>query len=111
MSASELWSLLVIVGLALVTVLTRSFFFISDADWKLPRWAERGLQYAPIAALSAVVMPEVLMSQGQLTDSWRDARIFGALAGVAAYWFKRSTLLTIVVGMAVYLPLRLGLGW
>jgi branched-subunit amino acid transport protein len=37
--------------------------------------------------------------------------LFAALAGVAAYFWRRDVLVTIVVGMAVYLPLRLGLGW
>jgi hypothetical protein len=52
------------------------------------------------------------MSQGYLVPTWQDARIFGAAAGAAAYFLaRRSTLATIVVGMAVYLPLHLGLGW
>ena len=62
MSGSDFWTLGVIVGMALVTVLTRSFFFMSSSDWSLPRWAQRGLQYAPIAALSAVIVPEIVMA-------------------------------------------------
>jgi branched-subunit amino acid transport protein len=31
--------------------------------------------------------------------------------GVAVYFAKHNVLLTIVVGMGVYLPLHLGLGW
>ena len=111
MNGSELWTLAVIVGLALITVLTRSFFFISDKSWKLPKWAERGLQYAPIAALSAVVVPEIVTVQGVLITTWQDARLFAALVGAAAYFWQRSVLLTIVSGMLVYLPLHLGLGW
>jgi branched-subunit amino acid transport protein len=111
MSGTDLWTLAVIVGLAGITLLTRCFFFISSSDWNLPSWAERGLQYAPIAAMAAVVFPEVLMSQGQLVDTWQDARIFGAITAVIVYWWRRDTLLTIVLGMAVYLPLKLGLGW
>ncbi|MEJ7930380.1 AzlD domain-containing protein [Ramlibacter sp. AN1015] len=108
---TDVWTLSAIVGLACVTVVTRSFFFISSRRWPLPAWAERGLQYAPIAALSAVVIPEIVLVQGQLIDTWQDARVFGALAGVGTYAWRRSVLLTIIVGMAVYLPLRLGLGW
>ncbi len=111
MNTTDLWTLAVIVGLAAITLITRSFFFIGQRDWKLPAWAERGLQYAPIAAMAAVVFPEVLMTQGELVGTWQDARIFGAIAGTAVFWWKRNTLLTIVAGMAVYLPLRLGLGW
>ena len=108
---TDAWTLAIIVGLAAVTVLSRGFFFLSNKPWSLPRWAERGLQYAPIAALAAVVAPEIVMSQGQLIGSWQDARIFGAAAGAAVFFWRRNVLMTIVAGMAVYLPLHLGLGW
>lgn len=102
---------LVIVGLAGVTVLARCFFFLSNKPWHLPHWAQRGLQYAPIAALSAVVIPEVVMTQGQLIDTWQDARLYAAAAGAGVYFWRRNVLLTIVAGMAVYLPLHMGWGW
>ncbi len=109
------WTLAVILGLAVVTVVTRSFFFISSRPRHLPRWAQRGLQYAPIAALAAVIAPELVMAQGHLISSWQDARIYGAVAGAAFYFWRRgagqAVLGTIVVGMAVYLPLHMGLGW
>ncbi len=111
MNGTDFWTLAVIAGLAGVTVLTRSFFFMSDKPWHLPAWAQRGLQYAPIAALSAVVIPEIVMSQGQLIGTWQDARLFAAAAGTAVYFRNKNVLLTIVLGMAVYLPLHLGLGW
>jgi branched-subunit amino acid transport protein len=111
MNGTDLWTLAVIVGLAAVTVLTRSFFFMSSKPWHLPGWAQRGLQYAPIAALSAVVVPEIVMSQGQLISTVLDARLFAAAAGAITYFRSKNVLLTIVLGMAVYLPLHLGLGW
>jgi branched-subunit amino acid transport protein len=109
--STDLWTLAVIVGLALVTVLTRSFFFISNKSWQLPHWAQRGLQYAPIAALSAVVVPEIITVQGTLISTWQDARLFAAAMGACVYFWRRDVLLTILAGMAVYLPLHLGLGW
>lgn len=104
-------TLLTILALAVVTVVTRGFFFMSERTWTLPNWAQRGLQYAPIAALSAVVMPEILMSQGHLVATWQDARLFAALAGALWFFWRRGVLGTIVCGMAVYLPLHIGLGW
>ena len=81
----------------------------------MPAWAERGLQFAPIAALAAVVIPEVVMRDGSLIADWRDARVFAALVGAGYYFWRRgqgqAVLGTIVLGMAVYLPLHLGLGW
>lgn len=111
MARTDLWTLAVIVGLAAVTVLTRCFFFILDRPWTLPLWALRALQYAPVAALAGVVAPEVLIANGQFVSTWQDARLFAAAAGALAYFWRRSVLLTIGVGMAVYLPLHLGLGW
>jgi branched-subunit amino acid transport protein len=108
---TDFWTLLIIVGLALVTVITRSFFFISRRDFQLPHWAQRGLQYAPIAALSAVILPEIVMTQGQLITTLQDARIYGVIAGAACFYWRHNTLACIVGGMVVYLPLRLALGW
>ena len=61
MTGHDVWIMLVIAGLTVVTVVTRGFFFMSSKPWHLPGWAQRGLQYAPIAALSAVIAPEVFM--------------------------------------------------
>jgi branched-subunit amino acid transport protein len=105
------WTLVIILGLACMTVLTRCFFFILDRSWTMPEWAHRALRYAPVAALAGVVLPEVVMSNGQLVTTWQDARLFAAAAGAAAYFWRRSVLFTLILGMAVYLPLHLFLGW
>lgn len=109
------WTLLVIVGLAAVTVITRSFFFISSKPWHLPHWAQRGLQYAPIAALAGVIVPEMVMTQGHFISTWQDARLFAVAAGAGWYFWRQgagqAVLGTILVGMAVYVPLHLVLGW
>ncbi len=108
---TDIWTLAVIVGLTGVTVLTRCFFFFSSEEWALPDWAQRGLQYAPIAAMAAVVLPEVLMQQGQFLHNWMDAMWMGAAVGAAVYFWRHNVLLTIVAGMLAYLPLHLLLGW
>ncbi len=108
---TDIWTVVTIIGLALVTVVTRSFFFFSTKPWRLPPWAERGLHYAPIAALAAVVIPEVVMTQGQLISTFKDARLYAVAAGALWFYWRRGVLGTIVVGMAVYLPLHIGLRW
>ena len=111
MNDTDLWTVATIIGMACVTVITRSFFYISSKPWKLPAWAQRGLHYAPIAALSAVVIPEIVMTQGHLIDTWKDARLFAVAAGVLWFYWRKGVLGTIIAGMAVYLPLHLSLGW
>lgn len=102
---------LTVVGLAAITVATRSFFFATEREIPIPEWLRQGLRYAPLAALAAVVVPEIVMTDGHLIHTWRDARLFAAAAGAAYYAWRRGILGTIVVGMAVLLPLRLGLHW
>ncbi len=108
---TDLWTMLVIVGLAAISVLTRCFFFILDRPWGLPDWAHRALHYAPAAALAAVVIPEVVVSNGHLVDTWRDARLYAAVTAVAWYAWRRGVLGPILAGMTVYLSLHLGLQW
>jgi len=109
MSAWEIT--LAIVGLTVLTVVTRGFFMLTEREIPIPDWLREGLRYAPLAALVAVVVPEVVLTQGQLIDTWQDARLFAASAGAAYYFWRRDILGTILTGMAVLLPLRLGLGW
>ena len=100
-----------ILGMAAITVVTRSFFFMSDRPWRLPSWARRGLPYAPVAALAAVIAPEVLLTDGRPLTTWHDARLFAVLAGLAWYRWRGGVLGTMLAGMAVYLPLHIAAGW
>jgi branched-subunit amino acid transport protein len=113
MSAPMDWGegLIAVIGLTAITIATRGFFFLSQRDIPFPPWLMQGLRYAPLAALAAVVLPEIVLVKGELIATWCDARLFGAVAGAAWFWWRRGILGTIVCGMAVFLPLRLGLGW
>ena len=111
MSGTDPWTIATIVGMALVTVLTRGIFFVSAKQRALPPWLESGFRYAPIAALAAVIVPEIVMTHGHLIATWKDARLFAVVAATAWYVARRGLLGTIVAGMAVYLPLHLALGW
>ena len=104
-------AVLTIVGLTVITVVTRVFFMATDRELPLPGWLRRGLRYAPLAALAAVVVPEVVMSQCHLIATWRDARLFAVAAATAWFFWRRTLLGTIVTGMVVLVPLRLLLGW
>ena len=109
MSALEVF--ITTLGMAVIALLCRSFFLIPDQELPMPKWLREGLRYAPTAALAAVVAPELVMAQGHLIDTWRDARVFGALAGLAFYAWRGSLFYTIVCGTGVMLALRFGLGW
>jgi branched-subunit amino acid transport protein len=100
-----------ILGLAIVTVVTRGFFLLPDRELALPEWAIQGLRYAPLAALVAVIAPEIAVRDGAWLATWQDARLHAVLVGTAYFWWRRGILGTIVSGTAVLLTLKIWLGW
>ena len=104
-------TVLAIVGMAFVTLLTRSFFLFTKDELQLPDWLKQGLRYAPLAALAAVIVPEVVMTQGHLITTVKDARLYAVAVASAYFFWKRGILGTILSGTAVMLALRIGLGW
>lgn len=100
-----------ILGMAAVTLVARGFFLYAR---RAPRFAEplqRALQVAPLAAIVAVLAPEIFMAHGALVDTWRDARLPAAAAATLLYAWRPGVLGPLLAGMAVYLPLHLALGW
>ena len=65
----------------------------------------------PSADLVAVIAPEIVITRGELIDTWRDPRLFATLAGAAYYFWRRGILGTLVCGSVVMVALRAGLGW
>ncbi len=111
MLGEHLFGWLATVGLAAITLLTRAFFLIPKEELPMPDWLKRGLKYAPLAALTAVIAPEIFMNQGQLLTTWMDARLPATVCATLFFIVRRSILGTIATGMVVYLPLHIGWGW
>ncbi len=103
--------LLVTLGMAAISLAFRAFFLLPKGEPRMPQWLREGLNYAPVAALAAVVAPEIVMSHGQVIQTWRDARIFGAVAGLVFFYWRPNLFGTIVCGTGVMLALRVGPGW
>jgi branched-subunit amino acid transport protein len=94
-----------------LTVLTRAFFVLPERDLPLPVWLREALRYAPIGAMVAVVVPEIVLTDGRLVTTWQDPRLAGTLAATLYFLWRRDMLGTIVTGTATLLLCRLGLGW
>lgn len=105
MSATQIW--LAIIGMTLVTAATRAFFLLGGERAVLPERVQRALRYAPAAALVAVVLPDVLQTPHGLSFALSNHALYGTLAGLAWFLWRRSMLGTIVVGMIAYTLLRL----
>lgn len=105
------YSLWVIFGLALMSLASRAFFFFSAREFNLPDIAQRGLRYAPLAALAAVVAPEIFFDHGHWLATWHHPKLFAALAASAYFLWRRELMGTILSGTVVLLALKLGVGW
>ena len=77
----------------------------------MPEWLKRGLKYAPLAALAAVIVPELVMDQAALIYTLADARLPASVVAVLYFFWRRDIMGTIALGMLVYLPLHIGLNW
>lgn len=102
---------LTIVGMAAVTMIARGFFLFADREPRIPEPLQRALQMAPLAAIVAVLAPEIFMTHGALVTTWRDARLFAAAAATVYYAWRPGMRGPLLAGFAVYLPLHLRWGW
>lgn len=92
-----------IVALAVATFSMRLSFLALWAHGNLPSWLTRALAYVPAAAMAAIVAPIVFPAAIGLAESLPSfdlPRLIAAAAAFVIAYFTRSTLLTIVLGMA-----------
>lgn len=103
MSSSEIW--LTIIGLAIVTLISRGFLLLFGARVELPRAVVSALRYAPAAALVAIVAPEIFLTNGTWS-TYSSPHLWGGLAAIATFFITRGMVATIVVGMLVFTAVR-----
>lgn len=82
-----------------------------ERELPIPGWLRQGLRYTPLAALAAVIVPEIVMTQGQLISHWKDARLPAVLATTLWYVWRRGMLGPILAGTVTLLLFKLVLGW
>lgn len=103
---SEAWQAIVVLGLVVISVVTRSFFFLQDRPWPFPGWLEIGLKYAPIGALAAVAVPAVVLEPGAVSASLDLSRAGAGCVAVGVAVWRKDMLLTIAAGMFTFHGLR-----
>lgn len=91
-----LW--LTIAACGVVTFLLRLSFIAVHGRVVMPLWFTRALAFVPIAVLSAITLPEVLIQNGALPTSVLNPRVIAALVAVLVAWRTRNVTVTIVAG-------------
>lgn len=94
-----LW--LAVIAIGLITFAYRVSFILFAHRLRLPANLQHSLRFVPIAALTAIIVPELVMSSGQLDLGLDNSRLLAGLLAAIVAWRTRNVLLTIVCGMAV----------
>jgi len=93
-----------ILGMMLVTFPVRYTMFALSGKLQFSPRFQQLLGYVPVAILTAIVIPAILIPQGdRLLFSPTNPRLIAAIIAFVVGWWRGSLLLTIVVGMGVFL--------
>lgn len=93
---------IIIFGMFVVTFGIRFVLFARAHRIRLPLWLEESLAYVPVAVLTAIITPMMLMPAKQLDFSWHNPWFLGGLAAFLTGLLLRKPLLTIAVGVLVF---------
>jgi len=96
---------LAIIFLALCSVLSRTIFMLFGDYLPLPDGLRRALRYAPVTALVAIIVPDLLPWVAGSGPSL-DPRLFAGVVGCFVFIRTRSSVLIIVAGMVALWLLR-----
>jgi branched-subunit amino acid transport protein len=98
---------LLILGMALVTFGVRYPMLAFIGRLTLPDRLVRALRYVPVAVLTAISAPAMFMPQGTLALSLNNAYLLAGIASTVIAWRTKNLLLTILVGMGLFLALKI----
>lgn len=97
MTTTALWLTILAIGV-LTFGIRLSFIALTDRI-ALPPFALRVLRFVPVAVLTAIIVPELVLPSGTLDLSLNNARLIAGALAVVVAWRTRNIALTLVVGM------------
>ena len=95
--------IVLIAGMVAVTFAIRYVPLVLAGRLRLPRALEAALRFVPVAVLTAITVPAVLMPKGAMEVNFGNPYLFGSLAAILVAWLTKRLLPTIAGGMAVFL--------
>jgi branched-subunit amino acid transport protein len=105
---------ILILGMMLVTFGVRYPVLAIVGKIDLPEGILRALRYVPPAVLTAITVPALLMpDEEHVLISYTNAYLIAGIVAVIVSWKTKSLVLTILIGMAVFLGWRwlMGMIW
>ncbi|MBP2637611.1 MAG: Branched-chain amino acid transport protein (AzlD) [Firmicutes bacterium] len=99
--------LVIIIGMALVTFVTRFSCVALLRQTGMPAWLERWLTHIPTAILTALIIPALVLPRGQIDLSLDNHYLIAGLLATLVAYRSRNIIATLMLGMGTILSLRL----
>ena len=93
---------LVMAAVGILTFLTRLSFILLQEKWQPPALITRGLRFVPVAVLTAIFVPEILLVENRLALSLDNPRLLAGIIAILVAYKTKSALWTIGVGMGAF---------
>lgn len=94
--------ILIISIIALGTFLFRFSFIHMYGRFTLPTWIKRSMRFVPVAVLSALIFPAIMLQQGTLFLSVHNNRLIAGVMAMAVAWKTKNLLATIATGLLIF---------
>ena len=100
----NLWLILFAGGI--ITYVIRLSFILLLGHMEIPDWLRRSLRFVTPVVLSAIITPELVFHAGKIDLSLNNFRLLAGIFAILVAYRTRSTLLTIILGMAALLAMQ-----
>ena len=101
---NSFWLTMLIVGI-LTFGIRLSFIVILDR-WQPPDLIQRSLRFVPVAILTAIIVPELVMPGGTVDISISNLRMLAGIVTMLVAWKTKNIVWTIIAGMGALLGLQ-----
>ena len=99
--------LITILGMGLVTYLPHLLPVLTLTGLSLPKWLITWLRYVPPAVLAAMLLPSILLRDGQISLGLDNLFFWAALPTLGMAIWAKSLFPPVIVGMLVVIVGRL----
>lgn len=104
------WIFVTIVGMLVVTYLPRVLPLWLFSSRSLPPLAIAWLRYVPVAVLSAMLLPSLVLADGKLALGGGNLFFWAAIPTFIIAWKTKSLFAAVLVGMAIVAGARAVIG-
>lgn len=93
----NIWLLMCAIGV--LTFSIRASLIVSAGRYRIPPGFERALRYVPSAVLTALILPQFVVADGELALMPQNFRLMAGIVAAIVAGLTRNMLATIAAGM------------